>query len=152
MKVIKQIKMEICRNCADEGDEDSCDHQKEDRKYVLIVPDCCSTAQEACYPCVMVGVEKEEHYNDPSKWIAKWRLPNVNLDYEIRHIFSSNPYKRFDICACPFCGATLPEIVLEDVLPDPLCFVDDCGHCDCGWPRRYGQCACWPREAAFKTK
>lgn len=151
MKLIKQVPMDGCLECQENDTEEDCTHEVPSRKYVVIVPGCCETSTKALFPKVVVDIdiddsgEEDEEVTTPAWYIPTDSNPELDYVFDKRFFYPAPTH-------CPFCGTSLPEIVADPEPPSPIASHDDCGHCNCGWPRSYGMCACWPRSAAFTLK
>lgn len=150
MKIIKEVKLGVCLDCAKNGvdyydDDDECTHEKNTHKHVRILPGCCEASTRFGFPRVAVRFLTPESEFP----IAYWYVPQGEYD----HIWSRDePYEIPPAVACPFCASKLPQIVASPNPPSPIASHDDCGHCGCGWPRSYGMCGCWPRVTMFDVE
>jgi len=164
MKIIKFETRPYCLECinnnSDNPDsnerEEDCTHEKPTVKHVMLLPGCCALSTQALYPRASVRIGWDSDGNPGGTKYPYWSLPIEEMRNPIwgRGKISFGDFLKEEegIKHCPFCGTKLPAIVLEDSPPSPIGAYDDCGHCECGWPRSYGKCPCWPTIALYKTE
>lgn len=91
------------------------------------VPFCCSLIAGARTVQLM---SDSEDYSAPPHWAAPFRVPGNGYSWA-----------KAKVLACPFCAATLPQMVLKANPPRQVCKPDDGNYClTCG--DRLNECLC----------
>lgn len=134
--------LDACSECVKQMEEDNeefeCKHETPRAKRIAVIPYCCKANRDAVFPRVQVHVDWD-HPKDVSKWQVSWYIPSHGVGLgEVTH--------------CPFCGIKLPKIVKNPKPPSPVYSPDADGLCACGWPKAFGDCACWPIESLFSLE
>lgn len=125
-----------------EEQEDETKAQLRESRQIWLAPDCCKTMRRH-KPIIA-------HATSNEKPIWYLRLALSSYDNEIVAAERTHGLELPAPTACPFCTASLPEIVKRTDPLSPLAVYCE-GYCKtCG--ERVGTCSCWPPWMAWEVK